>query len=244
MNTTYTIQTEDFKGPFELLLDLIEKKKLSINQISLKEVADGYIEYLKKLEHLPLEETAHFLLVASALIFLKSVSLLPTLTLTEEERGSIDELERRLKEYREIRRLSEHIKVMYGQRKIFWSKKIFSPTPVFSPDKKTTIPELSKILFDCLATLPSKDPIPEATVLKVMSLEEMIDALRDRIQTSLTMSFKELSGHTGVNIGKKEKLNVVISFLAILELIKQEVINATQEETYKDIIIEHATKNI
>ena len=77
-----------------------------------------------------------------------------------------------------------------------------------------------------------------------MSLEEMIDALRDRIQTSLTMSFEELSGHTGVNIGKKEKLNVVISFLAILELIKQEVINATQEETYKDIIIEHTTKNI
>jgi len=242
MQETFRVQAKEFEGPLELLLDLIEKKKLSINEISLKEVADGYIDYLKKLENLPIAQTAHFLLVASALLLLKSLSLLPNLKLTEEEEQSIEELEKRLLEYKKIQQISEHIHNMFGKRKIFWSKRSYSPNPVFSPDEKTTLKNLSSFLADCLKTLPGKEKGPEATIAKVMSLEEMIDTLRDRIQKNLSMSFKDFAGHKdGMTMGKEEKLNIVVSFLAILELVKQEIVEVKQSGTYQDITIETQT---
>ncbi|MAZ40967.1 hypothetical protein CL654_02525 [bacterium] len=238
MTETFTARVGEFEGPLELLLDLIEKKQLSINEVSLKEVADGYIEHLQKLENLPIAQTAHFLLVASALLLLKSLSLLPTLELSEEEEQSIEELEKRLRDYKEIKRLSEHIDKQYGKRKIFWGKRSFTPEPFFSPDERTNVNELSSLLASCLKTLPGTEKTPEATIAKVMSLEEMIDNLREKVQVSLSTSFKKISGHKEEPMGKEEKLNVVVSFLAILELVKQEVVHATQSEKFDDITIE------
>jgi len=76
MAETFNIQQGEFEGPLEVLLDLIEKKKLSINEVSLKDVADGYIKHLEELSNIPVGQTAHFLLVASTLLLLKSISLL------------------------------------------------------------------------------------------------------------------------------------------------------------------------
>ena len=110
MSHDYKIKTEVFEGPLELLLDLVEKRKLFINEISLAQVADDYIAHLKQFEKMPVDFVSNFLIVASTLILIKSKSLLPTLSLTEEETHDIDELERRLKEYQKIRELSVNIK--------------------------------------------------------------------------------------------------------------------------------------
>ena len=84
MPTDYQVKTEGFEGPLELLLDLVEKRKLFINEISLATVADDYIAHLKSFEKLPVDFVSSFLIVASTLILIKSKSLLPTLDLTVE----------------------------------------------------------------------------------------------------------------------------------------------------------------
>src|SRR3989344_3794745 len=107
---TYIMKQEKFEGPMELLLELIEKEKLSISEISLAKVADEYISYVKGLEKIDPEELAEFLVVAAHLMLIKSRSLLPQLKLTEEEEGSIEELEKRLKEYQRLRQLAGELK--------------------------------------------------------------------------------------------------------------------------------------
>ena len=92
---SFAIKHEKFEGPLELLLDLIEKRKLFINDIALAKVADDYVEYVKTVGDFPLSESAQFILIASTLLLIKSKSLLPNLELSEDEKGNIADLERR-----------------------------------------------------------------------------------------------------------------------------------------------------
>jgi segregation and condensation protein A len=112
--TAFALETPVYQGPLEALLELIEARKLSITQVSLAEVCDAYLSYLEKLPELPLGETAQFVLVASTLLLIKSRSLLPSLTLTEEERESVDELERRLAQLRLIKNASKLLRKEWG----------------------------------------------------------------------------------------------------------------------------------
>ena len=107
MEETFSIETEHYAGPLETLLDLIEKRKLSVSKVSLAEVCDGYLAYVEKLPELPLSETSQFVLVASTLLLIKSRSLLPTVELSDDEEQSIEELERRLQRYAWIRKASK-----------------------------------------------------------------------------------------------------------------------------------------
>ena len=99
MESSYNVKTHIFEGPLDTLLSLIEKRKLFINDISLAQVADDYISYVRSLTDFPLADSAHFVLIASTLVLIKSKSLLPNLSLTEEEQSNIDDLEDRLKHY-------------------------------------------------------------------------------------------------------------------------------------------------
>ena len=103
--SAYTVKTEAFEGPLDILLSLIEKRKLHINDVSLSKVADDFIAYINSIEEFPLEESADFILIASTLILIKSKSLLPTLDLSIEEEEDISTLEDRLREYQKIKEL-------------------------------------------------------------------------------------------------------------------------------------------
>src|SRR3989344_4683582 len=107
---SFTIKQQHFEGPLDVLLDLIEKRKFFINDISLAKVADDYLAYIKALEKFPLADSANFVLVASTLVLIKSKSLLPNLELTTEEQGDIADLERRLVLYRRMKELSLGVK--------------------------------------------------------------------------------------------------------------------------------------
>ena len=90
----YTIKTQGFEGPFGLLLNLVEERKLFINDISLAEVTEDYLRYINDLgQSHKAEEIASFIVVAATLILIKSKSLLPNLSLTSEEEGDIKNLE-------------------------------------------------------------------------------------------------------------------------------------------------------
>lgn len=232
MNTpSFKVKTEIFEGPLDLLLSLIEKRKLFINDISLAKVADDYIEHLKSFEAFPIADSAHFILVASTLLLLKSKSLLPNLELSDEESQSIEDLERRLKIYQEIKRLSQGIREKFGT-KILFAPESRPKTPVFSPDENLVLANILGSIRDVLNSLPKKEFLPKAVVQKVISLEEMIESLTRRVNSSLKMSFKEFSRGNG------NKTHIIVGFLAMLEMVRQGIIRVTQERPTDDIMME------
>jgi segregation and condensation protein A len=229
---SFTVKQAHFEGPLDLLLDLIEKRKLFVNDVSLAKVADDYISYVRNLSEFPVADSAHFVLIASTLLLIKSKSLLPTLNLTSEEQASIDDLQLRLKIYERMRDLSMKIKPMIG-RNVMFPRGERKLSPVFSPDEDMTIPNLILAAKRVLQNIPKREFLPKVVVDKVISLEQMITNLTERIGTSLRMSFKEFS-----SAHKGEKVNVIVSFLAMLELVKQGVINVAQEKHFDDIHME------
>ncbi len=232
MASVYAIKTPVFEGPLELLLELIEKRKLLINEITLAKVTDDYIAHIRQLTEFPLKNTAVFILIASTLLLIKSKSLLPSLELTEEETEEIGDLEKRLALYQQYRQVGAGIGRIFGKR-ILFSRQDAPVLPVFSPDESMTLPNIVAALNQALANAPKPAQIPRAIIKKVVSLDEMIDRLAMRIQQSLRMSFREFSA-----ADKAERVEVVVSFLAMLELVKQGMIQVTQHGAFDDIHME------
>ena len=229
----FTVKTQTFEGPLDLLLDLIEKRKLFINDVSLAKVTDDFIEHVKQFDNLPMGESAHFILVASTLLLIKSKSLLPGLNLTEEEQGDIRDLETRLKIYQRIKEASLDVGKMFGAKMIFPRSQAQPIVPVFVPEESFTLERALVALQDLISRLPKKETLPQTLVRKVVSLEEMIGTLTNRINSHLRMSFKEFTKEH-----KENRVNVIVSFLAMLELVKNGILHVSQESAFGDIQME------
>ncbi len=229
----FEIKTEVFEGPLDLLLNLIEKRKLLINDISLAQVTDDYISYIKNHGEMPMAQNSHFILIAATLLLIKSKSLLPTIDLSGEEEQSIDDLERRLKVHKRMKEVEPLIGEMFFKNPSFNRRQIFSNMVVFAPSKQINIADLKSAISAVIESLPKFEKIARAVVNKVISLEEVIGNLTERIKKSISMSFKEFSGYH-----KKDKVNVIVSFLAMLELVKEGIIETTQKQDYDDIEIQ------
>lgn len=249
MPDEYLVKTHIFEGPLETLLSLIEKRKLFINDISLAQVADDYIAYIKSLEDFPIADSSHFILIASTLVLIKSKSLLPDLQLTPEEEENIHDLEDRLRQYQKYKALSTHLKERFGIHVEYLRLPSKEKKIVFTPDRNTKIDRMFETVKILIQNLPKKELVPKAIVQKVISLEEMMDSLSERITKSFKMSFKDFSGHGKADPGSRAehttgqaKLHVIVSFLAMLELVKQGIINVRQDSDFQDIEME--TQNI
>jgi segregation and condensation protein A len=227
-----TVKTPIYEGPLDLLLELIEKRKLLINDISLATVTDEYIARVNSMDELPVGETAEFVALAATLLLIKSRSLLPTLELSDDESRDIKELEYRLAVFQIIKEAA------LGLRKEFTNPPLYEgvakdPEPLFVPDSTVTPTSLYEAVQALIQGFPQFAELPKVAVKKIVSLEEMIDTLSKRVSAAMRLSFKEFSGH-----GKKEKTEVVVSFLALLELVKQGIIKATQNNQFGDIVLE------
>jgi segregation and condensation protein A len=236
MSPEFKVKTTVFEGPLEVLLGMIEKRKLHISDIALSQVADDYISYVQNIQSergYPMAEVAQFILIASTLLLIKSKSLLPTLTLTEEEKESVNDLELRLKIYQRLRNASLHISESFGKKIMFAPLDRKNEVKVFAPDKDTNVPSIFLSIKNALKNLPKKEYIPKAVVQKVISLEEMIGRLTTRISSNLRMSFSKFAGESKAN-----KVHVIVSFLAMLELVKNGIIQVKQEKDFGDIEME------
>jgi segregation and condensation protein A len=234
---TYAVNTPVFNGPLDLLLDLIEKRKLFVSDVSLSMVTDDFISYIETHDEFPMEESAEFIVIASTLMLVKSRSLLPNLSLTEEEEVSIDDLESRLSAYKKIQELALGLGKQFGKRMIFEKTPTKNMLVVFSPDAKTTRDHLLFSLKQVLATIPKKEVIQKAMVRKMISLEETIEKLSERISTGMRTSFKDFAGSlTGEELTHEKKVSIIVGFLAMLELVKRGAIRVTQDGS--DINIE------
>jgi len=237
--TEYVVQTTGFSGPFDTLLELIDNKKLSVNEISLSQVTDDFIKHMQGTS-LSKREVSQFLLIAATLMLIKSVTLLPGITLSEEEEYDIGELEKRLLIYKEIKKMAKDIEVLYkGEARIYFTRHEPEILQVFSPHKGITLENLKEALSGVLAEIPLSEELSETKIEKVMSLEEMIDNLSNRIKEIISVSFNTFSGKGGnIKLDREKKLNIIISFLAMLELVKQEVVEAKQGDIFSDITIQ------
>jgi len=235
--TVYQVKTPVFEGPLPLLLELVEKRKLPINQLSLSEVTDEFLNYIKELEGLNLGDVSEFVLVAATLILIKSKSLLPQMELTPEEESSIKDLEERLRRLEIIKSIMPAVKNQFGKKVIF-DRRSAPFIPVFAPDKTITLENLTEAAWSVINALPKKEFIPEARVANVVSIEEMMKNLIVRIEEGLRLSFKNLSSGKEFKDKREEKFHVVVSFLAMLELVHQGIISVHQESNFNDIAIE------
>jgi segregation and condensation protein A len=233
MSNEFEVKTETFSGPLDLLLNLIEKRKLLINEVSLSKITDDYISYVNEIEEISIADKSNFILIASTLLLIKSKSLLPTLELTREEEQSIEELERRLEIYKRMKSVEPKVSELYFKNPTYFKRDVKIEEASFRPTKKTSKNYVLESIRNIIKNLPKIESVPKAVLKKVISLEDMIDKLTERVRQGINTSFKEFT-----SFGKAEKTDVIVGFLAMLQLVKDGIIEAEQEGGYSDIKIQ------
>lgn len=216
----------------ELLIELVEKRKLLINDISLAQVTDEYMQTVSAMQELSLPNTAQFITLAATLLLIKSKSLLPVLDLTSEEEASIDDLEQRLKRYQLYRDAGLEIQSRFGQTNMYEPEYTPPREPLFVPDSFCSTSELQAAMYRVLTSLPRTETKPTARVRPTISLEDMMVRLQKRIEQQLKTKFSD------IRAAETDHKNVIVGFLAILELFKQGNIIITQLGRFDDIHME------
>ena len=228
----FTVRSGEFEGPLELILELIEKRKLLVNELSLAQVTDDYISHVRAGEGFPMEDAANFINVAATLLLIKSKSLLPDLELSHTEEEDVEDLKRRLELYEAARTAARDLARLYG-RFVMVGRGERQPEAVFTPSRDLSGASLECALRDALAAREKEAKLPEVRVRPMVTIEEMMDTLRARVERAMNLSFKEFAG------SKTEKVEVIVSFLALLELVKQGAVEVTQYGHFNDIQIQN-----
>jgi len=239
MSDTYTVQTPIFQGPFDLLLHLIEKRKLFIGDLSLAEVTADYIRYLRESGGGSITDVSSFVSIASTLILIKSKSLLPNLQISKEEEEDVADLKQRLSLYKIFQDISDTLRKRYGKDTIYFQGERNEESIVFSPDASIHIDAIKAAIDSVLLNIPDKkEKKVEISIARVMSIDEMISSLSDRIAHSISLTFKDFSNPEGkYESSKEEKVHVIVSFLAVLELAREGILALVQDNTFDDILI-------
>ncbi len=221
---------EQFEGPLDLLLRLIEGRELDISTISLARVADEYLAVVRSGGIHP-AELADFLLIAARLLYLKSKTLLPQLAL-EDDVGAA-ELESSLRRFAQFARASKELARLYHSSTYCFER--FAPSvipPGFYPPKRCEPGSLSQSFRLLLARLAPMARLPAIVLEKVVSLSEKIEQLQRLLKRSGSLTFSRLTGVTG------SKMERIVSFLALLELTKQRLVVVEQAHPQAEIVIE------
>lgn len=227
----YTVETETFEGPLDLLLQLIEKEKLNICQISLSKITDSYLNFLSKMNGTG-EEMADFLVIAAKLLYIKSKQLLPDAE-TEEEEAEIADLEERLMEYQKFKAAAKELENILAEGNRAYRRRAKNNIPInFLPPNNLDNSKLFAIFQEILNKTTSKDT--EETIIETekITIEERREDVRNIIKNRKKVSFREVLG------GVKTRTGVILTFLAILEMIKQKEILFKQDKNFADFTIE------
>jgi len=241
--STYKVKQEIFEGPLGLLLSLIERRKLFVNEVSLAQVTNDYVAYIKSISDVSPEkriaDISYFILTAATLILIKSKSLLPNLDLTEEETGKIEDLEVRLKLYKTIKEASISIQNNFGTRIIFGPvDRSWGGEPLFVPEKSINIKNVQRAIGNVITHMPKPEiKKPSIEIKKIINIDEVINSLSERIQNAVNLSFKEFSESHGAKTKQEARVHVIVSFLAMLELVREGIIDVIQNSSFGDIEI-------
>lgn len=241
----YNIKIEVFEGPFDILFNLIEKNKIDIYDIPMTQITEQYISYLEKLEELNLEITSEFLVLAATLIEIKSKMLLP-MQITEdtqlgfEELDPREELVRRLLDYKKYKAAAGELKdkeqryqrIFFKQREEFILDETHKTEVILdSIEKEDLLIALSKVFKK------HKEKTPYGKMIREMhrdaiTIEDKIDELKVLLRVKKKILFQELFSNISL------RLEIITTFLALLELIRLGQVVVSQSNAYSRIIIE------
>ena len=234
----YAIKIQNFEGPLDLLCHLIDKNKMSINDINLSEITDQYIDYINTKKKINLEVTSEFLIMASTLLYLKSKSLLPSI---EEEAKELteEELLRRIVEYKKYKEISIKLKQYYLEN----NRIIFKlPEEINLPKQKLEIEYEENIIpqvYSEVIERASKKLNNDAKNIEKIALAEKY-TVADKVKTM----FKELLHNKRFVFNKlfsKQKCStpeIVTAFSGLLELSRRNKVLTSQLETFGNIEVE------
>lgn len=235
----YQVQTQEFVGPLDKLLELIEEKKLDITRISLAEVTADFIAYTQDIKARAQSDDfsgsfvaarilADFLVVASHLLLIKSKALLPDLELTQEEEEGIFDLEKRLALYSNIKPLFALVRQRWNESGRSFSREFFSHTSsVFYPASNVTPDELSVVMERLLHSLGTFVVEQKTIERQLFSLEEKITELSETIIRGISR-FSQV-------VGNKPKEEIIALFLALLHLLRDQELTVQQDGLFGEM---------
>ena len=229
---TYTVQTEEFNGSLEKLLELIEGKKLDITTVSLAAVTNDFIKYVESLGQKDTQILADFIGIAAKLMLIKSKSLIPTFEFTAREQEDIAELQKKLETYQRVRNMTGMLRSIWNKNEIYYARTLLQGLDAL------VRPEIKISLADFVVAMRKLWRATERTIYEkgniknVETLEQTIERVIARIRAGAGKNFNAL--HDG-----KNRTEIIIIFIALLHLAKLGSIRIAQQSAFDDMIIEH-----
>lgn len=233
--SNYKISTEVYEGPLDLLLHLIEQAELDITKLSLAKVTDQYLAYLKSIPQGDPTEVSAFLVIAAKLVLIKSSILLPSIseTVGGEDEDLGDQLARQLLEYKRFRDKA----LWFKERQEQGLKSYLRVAPPVRINEKLDLQEISvydlvDILLEIFFQHENITPLSDVVNITTLTLKRRINEIVSLFRKSARHSFSEI---LPVN---HSRLDLVITFLAILELVKNHSLSASQDKLFSEISFE------
>lgn len=230
--------TEKFSGPLGLLLTMIESEEMDITEIALAKIADEYVNYIRSASDIDPEEMADFLVIAAKLLFIKSKALLPYLY-TAEDAQEVDDLERQLRMYKEFVSASQKIKDRVAEKHFLFLPPLLKNRrqqfnlPVFTAPTKINTDLMQEVFIRLLSALEKlqEEKLPESHLEPKISIDDKILQIKKMIFDKVRVNFSKLLESAA------NKTEVIVSFLAVLELAKQKELIFEQDELFGEINI-------
>ncbi len=232
METTYRVVLPVFEGPLDLLLHLIEERKLDITKVSLAMVTDQYVDHISRLEKLEAEKLADFLAIAAKLLLIKSRMLLPQPPPSEEEEEDVgDELVRQLIEYRKFKTAAQGLRTREEEGLRAYARLL--PLPELERTFRlegVTLDNLVETVRQAMLAQATSSADELVTPLHI-SLPEKIAQLERLAIEYRQFSFNDLLAQAG------SRMEIVVTFLALLQLMKRRKVTVEQGELFGEIVV-------
>ena len=232
------IKIDEFEGPLDLLLHLIKESKMDILNLQIEIITDQYLDYIHKMEELNLDIASSYLVMAAELIEMKSKMLLPRKQDEEEleEEDPKEQLVNRLIEYQRYKDLTKEFKSLEEERHKIYTKspeniKEYLPEVEVISNTDVTLNDLLEAFQKFLDRQKDKEPLSTKVTKKEMSVEERRVSIRKMLKTKKKFNFLEL-----FDVLTKEY--VVVTFLAILEMARQNELVIKQDSNFGEIMCE------
>jgi segregation and condensation protein A len=223
-----------FEGPLDLLLHLIEREELDITSVALVAVADQYLRILRQSEQINLDALADFIWIGARLLLIKSRALLPRPPADDavEEEEDPDDLARQLLEYKLFKDAAGRLRGIENEGLHSYPRVAPPPEPPPPPGLDgVTLDLLRQMVETALAREPERREHHPVIHPYKFTVREKIDLLRDMLAAEGRVSFR------GVIERCVTRMEIIVSFMAVLELIKSRVLDAVQDAMFADIVL-------
>ncbi|GAB4533232.1 MAG: ScpA family protein [Anaerolineae bacterium] len=232
----YQVQLPMFEGPLDLLLHLIEREELDITKVALAQVTDQYLAYLAILKEVEAEFLTDFLVVAAKLLFIKSQALLPKppASLVDEDEEDVgNQLAHQLRVYKQFKAAAEVLRQRETEGLRTFVRLALPPKlePKLSFGE-VSLDDLVAAVRHALAVRPTESAVGEVVSPITVTIGEQMSLIRAELTTRKQLSFRALLRRAA------SRVEIIVTFLAVLELIKQYVIDVRQDSLFGEIIIE------